>query len=270
MSGLSIERARVFGLDGRAHDDAVVLLRITRPAARNALDVATLDRIAEIGSALDPAVRAVVITGTEGTFAAGGDLRELAAVVGEDEVEDFATRGARACRALADLAVPVIAAVNGGAYGGGAELALSCDVRVGDATSVFGFRQARMGVTTGWGTVSTLISLVGAGRARRLVFAADDIGAEKALAFGLLDELAPNGETAEQAALKLAGAIARVSPSAVKAQKKLFRALLAPPAGFVEAERAAFVEAWMGAEHAEAMAAFAERRLPDFLKFRGG
>ncbi len=260
-SGLQVET-----LDG----GAVLLLRIARPAARNALDFATLDAIADVAEGLQAPgqghdlVRAVLLTGTAGMFAAGGDLRELAQVVSAADAEVFAERGARACRALAAIPVPVVAAVGGGAYGGGAELALACDVRVGDSTTVFGFRQARMGVTTAWGTASTLVSLVGHGRASRLLFAADDIGADKALAFGLLDEMAPAGETAEATASKLIALMARVSGTAAREQKKLLRSMVAMPAAVAEAERAAFVRTWTDTDHAEAMAAFAERRAPVF------
>jgi enoyl-CoA hydratase/carnithine racemase len=248
---------------------AVLLLRIARPAARNALDFATLDEIARVAESLTASgredVRAVIVTGTAGMFAAGGDLRELAQVVTAADAEVFAERGARACRALGAIPVPVVAAVSGGAYGGGAELALACDVRVGDASTVFGFRQARMGVTTAWGTASTLVSLVGHGRASRLLFAADDIGADKALAFGLLDEMAPDGETAEATASNLAGLMTRVSGTAAREQKKLLRSMVAMPAVVAEAERAAFVRTWTDTDHAEAMRAFAERRPPSFL-----
>ncbi len=233
---------------------------IDRPQAKNALDRATLAALLDAAEAArgDRDLRAVVLTGAGDAFVSGGDLRELRGQNGAQEAETFADAGARLCAALEGLPVPVLAAIPGPAFGGGAELALACDVRIGDPRARISFRQARMGVTTAWGTVGRLVATVGRSAAARLLYTAQEIEAEAAAAMGLLDAVsAPGGSVA--LALAWGGDIARGSPSAVAAMKAILRDARPDLAAL---ERARFVETWTGPDHVEAVEAHFGKRAP--------
>jgi enoyl-CoA hydratase/carnithine racemase len=204
-------------------------------------------------------VRCAILTGHGGIFVSGGDLKELAESTTEAHAHAFRDAGLSVVRAFAQLPFPIIAAIDGPALGGGAELACACDMRVMSATAVVSFRQARMGVTCAWDTVATLQRLVGNAAAARLLFLGDDVGAEDARALGLVQDIA-TAQTDEPAlgrALDHAQHIARGSPGAIRAFKEL---LGAPPEQLPGLEAEAFARSWAGPERQLAMAAFRERR----------
>jgi enoyl-CoA hydratase len=231
---------------------------IDRPEAKNALDRKTM---AELVSAADDAradrsLRAIVLTGAGGAFVSGGDLRELRDKNSVQDAESFADAGSGLCAALEALSVPVLAAIPGPAFGGGAELALACDVRIGDPAARISFKQVRMGVTTAWGTIGRLVSAVGSSAAARLLYTAQEVLAEEALAMRLLDAVsAPGGSVA--LALAWAADVALGSPDAVAEMKALLRAAR-PDVGPLERER--FVATWTGADHKEAIEAHFGKR----------
>jgi enoyl-CoA hydratase/carnithine racemase len=237
-----------------------VVWTIARPESKNALDGATLTALlaaAEEASG-DPTLRAVVLTGAGDSFVSGGDLRELRDRSSVADAEAFADAGARVCSALEGLRVPVFAAIPGPAFGGGAELALACDLRVADPSARISFKQVRMGVTTAWGTIGRLVALVGSGAAARLLYTAEEVRAESALGMGLVDAVSAPGGSVERA-LVWAGEVALGAPGAVAEMKALLRAARPDVRGL---ERERFVATWSGAEHAEAMGAYFERRKP--------
>ncbi len=231
---------------------------IDRPETKNALDRQTMGALLAAAEEAreDRSLRAIVLTGAGNAFVSGGDLRELREKTSAEDAGEFADAGSRLCAALEDLAVPVLAAIAGPAFGGGAELALACDVRVGDPTARISFKQVRMGVTTAWGTIGRLVSVVGRSAAARLIYTAQDTGAEAAVAMGLLDAVsAPGGSVA--LALAWAAEIALGSPGAVGEMKALLRHAR-PDVGALE--RARFVATWTGPEHAEAVEAHFGKR----------
>ena len=240
---------------------AVVIWTIDRPQAKNAVDHATLsDLIAAVAEAdRDRSVRAAILTGAGHTFVSGGDLRELRDKNTPQDAEGFSDLGWELTRAMAELPFPVVCALAGPAIGGGAELALACDMRVADVRAKFSFKQVRMGVTTAWGTVPRLVSLVGAGTAARLLYAAHDVFAAEAKLLGLVDEVTENG-LARTTALAWASDIAEASPRAVADMKRLVREATRPASDVRALERSLFVETWSGADHAEAVEAYFERR----------
>jgi len=228
-------------------DDTVVLV-FDRPAAKNAIDLPTMDALASALGRIeeDDSIRAVVLAATGSTFVSGGDIRAL------ETLEDV-SRMATLCDRLERTRVPVLAAVSGHAYGGGCEILVACDYRIAESQVELSFRQVAMGLTTGWGGARRLLDLVGRGAASRLLYTAQPIPAEEALRIGLFDEVVATGG-AREAALAMAGRIARCSPSAVRSMK---RALRSP-----EDEREAFVRSWGSPDHEEAVAAFREKRPP--------
>ena len=188
--------------------DGVAVLTLDNPP----LNLNTLDTIQELLGvcaelAADEAVRVVVVTGAgERAFCVGSDLNEFAAVR-HQVVEAKLAEENRAFSAIAALPQPVVAALNGATLGGGAEIALACDLRVIDETAVIGFPEVKLGVFPGSGGVFRLPLLVGSSRALRLLYTGDPVPAAEAFRIGLVDEVAPHGQ-ALQAALELATTLA--------------------------------------------------------------
>jgi enoyl-CoA hydratase/carnithine racemase len=237
----------------------VIVWTIDRPAAKNALDLTTLRdlsaAVAEAGRS--STVRAAILTGANDVFVSGGDLRELREKVSPADADHFSDLGFALTEGLAALPFPSIAALSGVAIGGGAELALACDLRVADARASLAFKQVRMGVTTAWGTVPRLIALVGTGTAGRLLLTSQEVSATEAKTLGLVDEVTENG-LAVTTARAWATEIARGAPGAVRAMKRLLRH--GATEGARALERELFRETWTSADHGEAVAAYFERR----------
>jgi enoyl-CoA hydratase len=241
----------------------VAIWTVDRPEAKNALDHATLhdlvDAVAEAGR--DPTLRAAVLTGAGHTFVSGGDLRELRDKNAPQDAERFSDLGWDLCRAMAELPFPVIAALSGPAIGGGAELALACDLRVADVRAKIAFKQVRMGVTTAWGTVPRLVAMIGAGAAARLLYTSHEVGAAEAKLLGLVDEVTENG-LARATAMAWASDVAEGSPRAIADMKRLLRETLATARDVRALERQLFIDTWSGGDHHEAVQAYFERRAP--------
>ena len=244
-------------------DGNVALWTISRPEARNALDYATLSELAAAiaRAAQDRTLRAVVLTGEGSMFVSGADLRELRAARAQGDGERLADAGRQVCRGLVSLDVPVIAALPGPAIGGGAELAVACDLRIAEDRAKLCFKQARMGLTTAWGTLPRLLSLVGPATASRLLFTGHEIGAMEARALRLVDHVAENGNGV---ALALAWAmdVSQGSPRAVAEMKTLLREAWSADEWLRARERERFVATWLGPDHFEAVEAYFGSRAP--------
>jgi enoyl-CoA hydratase len=242
---------------------------IDRPEARNALDHATLQALLDAAGEADrdPTVRAIVLTAGGQTFVSGGDLRALRGKNAPEDAARFSDVGWELTQVMEELRVPIVCALPGPAIGGGAELALACDLRVADARGSLSFKQVRMGVTTAWGTVPRLIALVGRGAAARLLYTASEVGVDEAWRIGLVDAVTSEGR-AKSTALAWAGEIAAGSPRAVADMKRLVRATSAAHPSLRALERQAFIDTWSHADHAEAVEAHFERRRPLWTPLR--
>jgi len=262
-------QASATGLRVARGADGIAVITIDRPQVHNALDWATMDAFAaavrELGAELaadagrDDGLRAVVVAGG-GTraFCAGGDQRALAGYESAADGERLADVMTEALAGLEALPVPVIAAINGYALGGGAEIALACDLRVVDAEVRFGLVQLRLGLTPGWGAGQRLLRLVGYGKALELFLAGERLGAAQLVALGLAAEAAPAGQALD-AAMAWAARIAAADPDTVRAVKALLRAgVERPPAEAAAIERALFASSWAGEAHLAALRGFAE------------
>jgi enoyl-CoA hydratase/carnithine racemase len=172
----------------------VATLSINRPKSRNALAMQTM---AELDQALDQIksgrARVLVIRGTgDKAFCAGGDLKELEHMRSEADAASMARRMRATLDRLPQLPIPVIAGLNGDAFGGGAELAVACDVRIAAAHARIGFAQVTLGLMPAWGASERLAALVGRGRALHLLLGGQAIGADDALRIGLVEEVVPS------------------------------------------------------------------------------
>lgn len=244
-------------------DGNIAIWTIARPEAKNALDFATLSELLRaIGQAAqDRALRAVVLTGEGSTFVSGGDLRELRVARAQADAERLSDTGRQVCRGLVSLDVPVIAALPGPAIGGGAELALACDLRIAEERAKICFKQVRMGLTTAWGTLPRLLSMVGPATASRLLLTGHEIGAMEARALRLVDYVAENG-TGVAMALAWAMDVTQGSPRAVAEMKMLLREAWLADEWLRARERERFVATWLSPDHFEAVEAYFASRPP--------
>ncbi|MFI0780149.1 enoyl-CoA hydratase/isomerase family protein [Streptomyces sp. NPDC021212] len=247
-------------------DGFVAELVLDRPKAMNAVSSEMARSIAAACAALadDASVRAVVLTSThERAFCVGADLKERNSF-SDAEMMRHRPISRAAYTAVLELPVPAIAAVHGFALGGGYELALSCDVIVADRTAVVGLPEVSVGVIPGGGGTQLLPRRVGAARAAELVFSARRVSAEEAHALGMVDELVAPGED-RTAALELAGRIAANSPVGLRAAKRALRLGhgLDLKAG-LEVEDAGWRTIAFSADRAEGVAAFNEKRTPEW------
>ena len=196
-------------------------LTIDNASKLNSLNRALMAEIIEAadGLAADPQLRLVVLTGAgDRAFVGGADIGEIAAL-DRDSAREFITLVHLCCNAFRRLPVPVIARIDGYALGAGLELACACDLRVASARALFGMPEVRIGIPSVV-EAALLPKLVGHGRARRLLLTGETIGAAEALAWGLVDVVAPH-ETLDQAVEDLARPILAAGPNAIRLQKSL-------------------------------------------------
>lgn len=254
------------GVTLRRHDGHLAEVVLDRPEALNALSTAMARRLAAVCAevAADKTVRAVVLSAAgERAFCVGADLKERNAMTDAEIYRQRPTVRA-AFAGVLDMPQPTVAAVHGYALGGGCEFALSCDLIVADETAVLGLPEVTVGLVPGGGGTQLAARRLGAGRAADLIFTGRRIEAAEAERMGLVDRLVPAGEAREEA-LALAGRIARNSPVAVRAAKRALRAGLGVdlPAG-LDIEDAAWRTAAFSWDRAEGIAAFNEKRTPDW------
>lgn len=193
----------------------ILFVRLERPAKRNALTSAMLERLGEIfaGVAARQDLRAVILSGAGADFCAGTDITELEGI-SEKDARRKAERGQEVCDQIELCGTPVIAAVQGAAAGGGCELALACHLRVASSNARFSLPEARLGVIPAYGGTQRLARAAGTGRALAAMLAGEEIDAEEALRFGLVnrvvepDRLMPEAESLAQAIIDNAAPLA--------------------------------------------------------------
>ncbi|MBR9988436.1 MAG: enoyl-CoA hydratase/isomerase family protein [Gemmatimonadetes bacterium] len=245
--------------------DHVATITINRPDKRNALNGAVRRELVEALDQLriDDTARVIVITGAgDKAFVAGADITEFAERTPLEQRE--AMQGRRVFDELASSPKPTIAMINGFALGGGCELALACDMRIATRSARFGQPEIRLGLIPGGGGTQRLPRLIGAGRALRLILTGDLIDAEEAHRIGLVDILVEDGAL-QARTREIATAIAAHSPVALRLAKEAVAAALEAPlsAGLAQ-ERELFITAFGSDDRREGVAAFLEKRPPEF------
>ncbi len=166
-----------------------LLIRFTRPEIRNPLSVIILDQLDEIIHGEARAYEQIVFTGSGSSFASGADLREIADLSG-DEVKNFGRKGQNLFSDISKMRQRTVAAINGYCFGGSLDLSLSCDHRIASPAARFAHPGTGLGIITGWGGTQRLPRLVGRTNALEMFFTASPIGAQRALAIGLVDIVA--------------------------------------------------------------------------------
>ncbi len=247
--------------------EAVAVVTVSRPGALNALNAKVLDEIKEAFTAIaaDASVRAVVLTGEGKAFVAGADIAEMRNL-SRAEARAFAENGCAAFAAIEAAPQPVIAAVNGFALGGGCELALACDIRLASEKAKFGQPETTLGITPGFGGTQRLPRAIGMSAAMEWIFTGRIADAAEALRVGLVSAVYPPEMLLDEA-VKLAEAIARNAPIAVRAAKAaMLRGAGKPLDAAVAVENERFSECFETEDQQEAMAAFVEKRKAEPFK----
>lgn len=201
--------------------DAIALITFNRPKAMNAMNPATFRELASVIETCktDGQIKAVVLTGAgDRAFVAGADITKLNKLDSAMETMDFIELGHNTLRALELLGKPVIAAINGVALGGGAEIAVSCDFRFASEKAIFGTPEINLGLIPGWGGTQRIARLVGLGMTKELVMSGDPINAQRAYEIGLVNRVLPPDQVLPEA-MKYAARLATKPIFAMKMAK---------------------------------------------------
>lgn len=242
---------------------AISTITINRPDALNALSTEVLTELGDAIRQLSADCRVLIITGAGRSFVAGADISEMSQFTPAEALA-FGERGAQLFRQLELLKIPVIAAVNGFALGGGCELAMACDIRIASAKAKFGQPEVGLGIPPGFSGTQRLPRLVGTGIASELIFTARTINADEALRIGLVnrvvapEELLPTVQS-------IAEEICSRSPHAVALSKMAIqRGCQTDIDTAISIENHLFSNAFASHEQKEGMNAFLEKRKPNF------
>ncbi|HZN24142.1 MAG TPA: enoyl-CoA hydratase-related protein [Burkholderiales bacterium] len=243
--------------------EAVAVVRINRPEARNALNMEVRRLLAERLAAVaqEEEVHCIVITGNEKAFAAGADIKEMA---NAGTIEMLRRGTLKLWSSIAACPKPVIAAVNGFALGGGCELAMTCDIIIAGESAKFGQPEVKIGIIPGGGGTQRLARAVGKYKAMRYVLTGDMFDARTAHDMGLVSEVVPDAEV-EKRAVDMAKQIAELPPLAIEqAKEAVLRGLDASLETGLALEAKAIQLLFSSQDQKEGMAAFIEKRKPRF------
>ncbi|OGX87698.1 enoyl-CoA hydratase [Hymenobacter lapidarius] len=242
---------------------AVALIQLNRPKELNALNLQLMQEIRDALKALDEddAVRVVVITGNERAFAAGADIKQMA---GKTAIDMLITDQFSTWDQIRKFRKPLIGAVSGFALGGGCELAMTCDMLVASETAQFGQPEIRIGTMPGAGGTQRLTRAVGKAKAMEMVLTGEFISAQEARRVGLVNRVVPVGQYLEEA-YRLAASIAAMSPVAARlAKESVNRSFETHLDEGLHFERKNFYLTFASEDQKEGMAAFVEKRKPEF------
>jgi enoyl-CoA hydratase len=247
-------------------NDSFAIIRLNRPEKLNALLGEMILALSEIFTNLEsePDLRAIILTGEgdEG-FCAGTDITELAGL-DKDSAQEISQRGQGLCNQIESCGVPVIAAVNGIAAGGGCELALACHLRIASASAQFSLPETKLGIIPAYGGTQRLAREIGHGRALEMMLTGKIVSAAEALQFGLVNHIAPPAELLA-AAESLAREIASLAPLAIRAcLEAVIRGTELPLTEGLALEAKLFASLFASEDVREGTSAFLEKRSPVF------
>ena len=234
--------------------DDIRIIQISRPSELNPLDIETLE---EIEACLKSESLITVIRGSSRAFSAGADIKNFKGLSPE-VAYSFARTGHRIYNYIADYDLPVIAAINGYALGGGFELSLACDFRIGSHDSKLGLTELNLGIIPGWGGTQRLKALAGEQFALYMIATSRILNADEALAHGILLQKSDNPV---ESALELARSLKEKSKKTLKFVKSLIRTV---PDEIFEEEMTLFGKSFEGSNSSEGVEAFLQKRKPVF------
>ncbi|MBQ5783819.1 MAG: short-chain-enoyl-CoA hydratase [Bacteroidales bacterium] len=243
----------------------ICIVKINNPQAMNALNSTVLSELdcafSQIES--DQTIKVVILTGEGRAFVAGADISQMS-TMSAAEGKAFGEQGAAVFRKIEQLKVPVIAAVNGFALGGGCELAMACDIRIASAKAKFGQPEVGLGITPGFSGTQRLPRLVGMGVAKELIYTADIIGADEAYRIGLVNKVAEPEALIDQA-IEMAKKIASKAPIAVRYSKEAInRGCQVDIDTAIAIEANLFGLCFASEDQKEGMSSFLNKKAPEF------
>lgn len=246
--------------------DQIIKLTLNRPEAANALSLDLLDQLASCCQKLMKRddVHVVILASSGGkSFCAGADLKERA-TMSQEQARQAVKRIGEVIEMIANLPQPVIAEVNGHAFGGGLELSMACDLRVFAEESLYGLTETSLGIIPGAGGTQRLPRLIGESRAKEMIYTAKRINGKVALAHGLCERAVPQEEVAKTA-LELALSISLNGPIAVRAAKQAIELgrSVSLEEGLIQ-EKIAYERTLNTKDRIEGLAAFKEKRKPNY------
>ena len=244
------------------------IITINREKALNALNSAVLDELDKTLDSVDlDQVRCLILTGAgQKSFVAGADIAEMSTLT-KAEGEAFGKKGNDVFRKLETFPIPVIAAVNGFALGGGCEISMSCDIRICSENAVFGQPEVGLGITPGFGGTQRLARLVGMGRAKEMIFTCDNIDAAEAYRIGLVNKVVAKEELMETAKTMAAKIISKGSYAVSVAKAAINNGYDMDIRNAVEMEANLFGVVNDTHDKKEGMGAFLEKRKADLTDF---
>ncbi|TGN17137.1 enoyl-CoA hydratase-related protein [Leptospira idonii] len=243
----------------------VAILRLNRPEFKNAISVSLLESLRDhIREVRESKARVLLIFGSEDSFSAGADLKERISM-SQDQVKKFLSDIRDCFLEIESLPQPTLACINGFAFGGGLELALSCDLRYAKQSAVVGLTETKLGIIPGAGGTQRLTRLLGSSVAMEWISRAKKVSADEGLRRGLYQEVFPDSEF-ETSCLAVANDIAESAPIAVKAAKKAIKgASVYDGEAGLDWERLCYYETIQTKDRREALEAFREKRKPKFI-----
>ena len=247
-------------------EDGIGVVTINRPQVLNALNIEVYSQLNEMFIEIeqDPEVRVVIITGAgEKAFVAGVDILEMKDKNSVD-IERFINIARWAGDRIYNLSKPVIAAINGYAFGGGNELALACDLRIASENAQFGQQEINVGVVPGGGAIPRLTQLVGMARAKEIVFTGDVYDAQSALQMGIVNKVVPLDKLMEEAKALARKLLSKSSVTLSYAKKAFNTGIDLNLAAQLDLDECYFARCFATEDQKEGMKAFAEKRKPDF------
>jgi enoyl-CoA hydratase/carnithine racemase len=247
---------------GLAIEDSLAVITIDRPAVRNAIGFATVDELHDVLADIEGSDASITVLtgGGDRAFVSGGDLKELAAVRTHAEATEMASNVRDVLDRLASLPMPVIAAMNGHALGGGAEVSVAADVRLAADDIRIGFTQVTLGIMPAWGGIERLVELVGRSRALLAITSGTQYDAMAAHGMGLVDAVIPRAEF-DTEWRAIAARMASLAPGAARSMKAVIAA--AAPAVRHDTRAEAidhFAHLWAAPAHWDAVDAMQKQR----------
>ena len=246
------------------HNDGITVLKISAPKSLNALNSTILKEMGDFIGTLDAKTRVLIITGDgEKSFVAGADISEMAHL-NEPQGFEFGRLGAQVFRAIETLRIPVIAAVNGFALGGGCELAMACDIRIASSKAKFGQPEVGLGIIPGFSGTYRLPKLIGQGYAKEMIYTGKVIRADEALRIGLVNAVYEPEELMDKA-MEMAQMMLKNAPVAISLAKQSINEgydLNANDA--IGLENRLFGKCFATVDQKEGMDAFLNKRKADF------
>ena len=245
--------------------DGIAVMKISAPKSLNALNSTILKEIDSFVSSLDAATRVLIITGDgEKSFVAGADISEMAHL-NEPQGQEFGRLGAQVFRKIETLPIPVIAAVNGFALGGGCELAMACDIRIASVKAKFGQPEVGLGIIPGFSGTYRLPKLIGQGYAKEMIYTGKVIRADEALRIGLVNAIYEPEELMDKA-MEMAAMMLKNAPVAIRlAKQSINEGYDLDADGAIALENKLFGQCFATKDQKEGMDAFLNKRKADFI-----